>query len=60
MNNEKLITVRLPADLLARVDELVPALQQVEDFSVMRLTRSAVIRLAILRGLASLEEDYAE
>ena len=58
--NEKLITVRLPADLLDRVDELVPVLQEIEDFSVMRMTRSTVIRLALVRGLAVLEEDYAD
>ena len=60
MSNEKLITVRLPADLLDRADELVPALQEIEDFSVMRMTRSTVIRLALVRGLAVLEEDYGD
>ena len=58
--NEKLITVRLPADLLDRADELVPVLQEIEDFSVMRMTRSTVIRLALVRGLAVLMEDYAD
>ncbi len=58
--NEKLITVRLPAELLDRADELVPVLQEIEDFSVMRMTRSTVIRLALVRGLAVLEEDYGD
>ncbi len=58
--NEKLVTVRLPADLLDRADELVPVLQEIEDFSVMRMTRSTVIRLALVRGLAVLEEDYGD
>jgi hypothetical protein len=56
--NEKAITLRLPADLLERADELVPIVAAYEDFQAMRVSRSTVLRLALLRGLAALEHEF--
>ena len=55
MNDVQLV-IRVPAALVRRVDRLLPGLVvQPELGAVGRLTRSAVARLALTRGLASLE-----
>ena len=53
-----LTSVRLPSKLIDRLDELIPVLE--DDPSMMAMgtiTRSKVIRLALLRGVEALEED---
>ena len=51
--------VRIPGDLVARCQALMPLLEQEPDLAAVgRLTTSAVIRVALSRGLASLEEQY--
>lgn len=53
------LTFRPPADLVARADALVPALDADPEIHAHgRVSRSTVIRLALLRGLASLEAEY--
>ena len=54
---QDLVTLRLPTSLLERADGLIPQLQQRRDFSAHRLSRSSVLRIALLRGLQSLEKD---
>ncbi len=54
--NEVQTAVRLPADLVARVDALVKSAEGWPEFAVSRATRSSMLRLAILRGLEVLEE----
>ena len=57
--NEPLM-LRLPQTLLDRADELVPVVETSElGIALGRVTRSAVIRLAIARGLADLERELA-
>lgn len=56
--NEKLITVRLPEDLLAQADELVPIIGAAGDFAATRVTRSTVIRLALMRGIVALRDEF--
>lgn len=56
--NEKLITLRLPEDLLDRADRLVPTVGAAGDLAAVRVSRSTVIRLALLRGLAALEQEF--
>ena len=56
--NEKLIALRLPEDLLDQVDQLVPILGTAGDFQATRVSRSTVARLALLRGLLALQEEF--
>ncbi len=56
-------SMRLPARLLARVDALAPFLEGHPAFASRvssRVSRSAVLRAAIERGLDALEEDTAK
>lgn len=53
------IAVKLPAELVERADSLVPVFKEVPEMRVWsRVTRTAVIRLALLRGLESLEAEF--
>ena len=53
------IAVKLPAELVERADLLVPVFKEVPEMRVWsRVTRTAVIRLALLRGLESLEAEF--
>jgi hypothetical protein len=51
---------RLPVELLARADELVPLLAARPELAAHgRVTRSTVVRLALARGLDALAADLA-
>ena len=53
------IAVKLPSELVERADQLVPVFKEVPEMRVWsRVTRTAVIRLALLRGLESLEAEF--
>jgi hypothetical protein len=54
------LTLRLPHDLVVRVDDLVPVAGAAPELSVVgTVTRADVLRLALLRGLAVLEAELA-
>lgn len=54
------VNVRLPATMIARLDALVPTVGAASELAtVVTVTRSDVLRLAILRGLEQLEAEYA-
>jgi len=55
---EKPTTLRLPEDLLERADALVPAIASAGEYQAVRISRSTVLRLALLRGLVALEAEY--
>ena len=58
MADSSIVTLRLPKSLLQRADSLIPALRTNSDiFVVGRLSRSVVLRLAVLRGLEAMEAD---
>ena len=58
MADSSIVTLRLPKSLLQRADSLIPALRSNSDiFVVGRLSRSVVLRLAVLRGLEAMEVD---
>jgi hypothetical protein len=58
MADSSIVTLRLPKSLLQRADALIPALRSNSDiFVVGRLSRSVVLRLAVLKGLESMEEE---
>lgn len=51
-------TIRLPAELIKRADELVPMLEARPDLAAwQRVNRSTVLRLALARGLEALGRD---
>jgi hypothetical protein len=56
MADSSIVTLRLPKSLLQRADALIPTLRSnSEIFVVGRLSRSVVLRLAVLRGLETME-----
>ena len=58
MADSSIVTLRLPKSLLQRADALIPMLRSNSDiFVVGRLSRSVVLRLAVLRGLEAMEVD---
>jgi len=60
MRHDVQVVVRMPADLAARLDKLIPALVDGSDLAAAgRVTRSTVARLALARGLAALEVQGA-
>lgn len=52
-------SVRLPRDIVKRLDALVPRLQRVPAIAALgTLTRSKALRLALVRGVETLEAEY--
>lgn len=58
MSNEEQIALPLPSDLLKRADRLAAVLAELPEYQITRTTRSAVLRLALVRGLAALEGEH--
>jgi hypothetical protein len=57
--NEGAISMRLPQELLERADALIPAIEADPELgSFGRASRAAVLRLALVRGLQQLEEQF--
>jgi len=56
--SEKPTTLRLPQDLLDQADRLARVIGSTGDFATVRVTRSSVIRLALLRGFDALREEF--
>jgi hypothetical protein len=54
---ESPVALRLPPDLIERADLLMSKLEHLPEFSLSKPSRSAILRLAILRGLDVLEEE---
>ena len=53
------VTMRLPTDLVKRADALIGKLRKVPELKTWgRVSRAAVLRLAILHGLEALEKEY--
>jgi hypothetical protein len=51
--------LRLPADILRRADALIPALSRTPTFAALgRVTRSTVLKLALMHGLDALEQEH--
>jgi hypothetical protein len=53
--SEGQITVRLPQDLLDRIDGLIDPVSELPEYRALRITRSVVLRLALDSGLGALE-----
>lgn len=59
MKQDAQVTLRLPAGLVARLDALIPVLEQKPQIAAMgKVTRSKAARLALLRGLDALEREH--
>lgn len=59
MQHDKQITFRLPAELILRAEALVSAVRaDPERGAFGRVSKAAVLRLAIVKGLAVLEAEY--
>ncbi len=58
--NDSSVMIRLPAALLERADALQPRIEASEYGAFMgsAVTRSAVLRLALVKGLAQLEQEH--
>lgn len=60
MADSTIVTLRLPKSLVERADALIPQLREDEQMVVVgRVSRSIVLRLAVLKGLAALEEQVS-
>ncbi|MCZ7649606.1 MAG: ribbon-helix-helix domain-containing protein [Planctomycetota bacterium] len=54
------VNVRLPDTMLARLDALAPLVGTAAELAMVdKVTRSDVLRLAVLKGLEQLEAEYA-
>jgi len=61
MTERELQSARIPANLMARANALVPVLEGVPELAAFgRVTKSAVIRLALFKGLQALEDEYGK
>ena len=58
--NEKQLSLRLPVDLVARVDALVPVLSRLPAYRAFRLERSTAFRIALILGLEALEREHTD
>jgi len=61
MSESTIVTLRLPQSMVDRADALIPRLKE-EDQMLMvgRVSRSIVLRLAVLKGLEALEAQAQE
>ncbi len=55
---EEQVSIRVPEGTQARAEALVSALEPTPEFRLVRCTKSAILRLAILRGLELLEQEH--
>lgn len=56
MAQESRLNVRVPADLVSRLDALIPKVTHLPECALLgTLDRSKVARVALLRGVAALE-----
>ena len=60
VGNEKQTAIRMPEELVARIDALVEKMGSAPEFAAYRPTRSAVMRIALARGVEQLEEQYSK
>lgn len=56
--NDEQVVLRVPAGTSDRAGELIDPMAAEPDRLGLRLSRSAVLRIALLRGLETLEQHY--
>ena len=58
MADSTIVTLRLPKTLVERADALIPRMRDDDQMIVVgRVSRSIVLRLAVLKGLEALERE---
>ena len=61
MRSRTPLSVRIPDDLARRLDRLVPKIGKDPNLSAIgRISRSAVVKLALSRGVAALEAEFGK
>ena len=61
MSDSSIVTLRLPQTLIDRADALIESLAREEEAVLLgRVSRSIVLRLAVLRGLEQLEAQQKQ
>jgi hypothetical protein len=61
MADSTVVTLRLPRAMLERADALIPKLRHDDELMMIgRVSRSIILRLALLRGLEVLENRAQE
>jgi len=58
VSNDAQVAIRLPEDFLERADKLVARMEKDPALSAWRVSRSAVLRQAVQKGLEALEAQY--
>jgi predicted DNA-binding protein len=54
------VSVRIPPELARRLDRLVPKLAKNQALTTLGIiTKSSVVKLALLRGVEALEAEYS-
>ncbi|HQH71124.1 MAG TPA: hypothetical protein PK360_03490 [bacterium] len=57
---DELMVVRVPQDTVKRADDLVPFFMNDEHYQgIAKISRSMILRLALLEGLRTFEKRYA-
>lgn len=55
--NDEQVVIRLPTDLLAEVDALIPIVERMREYTAVgRITRSFVLRLVIQEGVEAMRQ----
>lgn len=52
------VMVRVDSESAQRADKLLKEMAKKPDFKAFQISRAAVLRIAMLRGLESLEEEF--
>lgn len=52
------VLLRYPSDVDARLDQLLDVMRDDAEFRALRLSRSALLRMAVFDGLDALEARY--
>lgn len=60
MGNDVQIPIRLPAEVVERAETLVPKMERDPKRLGWRVSRSSVLREALIRGLQALEDEYSK
>ncbi len=58
--NDKLVSMRLPAAEMDRAEQLKALMAGHKDWRGIGVTRSSVLRMALIRGLDELQEQYGD
>ena len=60
MAHEEQVSIRLPTDLVQRAEALVTKMAQDTEYQAWRISRTSVLRLALIHGLEGLEQRYTK